>query len=183
MSRHWHTVRDLVIERNLHVLADIGVLRGRSPGRIIDASGNIVQQYWLIDPWKEYTPPNEGRGRFTEVSGDGHLLGCSQATMDRFYHRKCRQMVRCSQLRVVRMRSLEAVRMFPNAFFDLIYIDALHYYDDVLADLKAWLPKVRSGGIFSGHDYPYEDVKRAVHEVVGQENITEGCHGAWFTEI
>ena len=36
---------------------------------------------------------------------------------------------------------------------DFLYIDADHSYEGVLADLDAWVPHVRSGGLILGDDY------------------------------
>lgn len=36
---------------------------------------------------------------------------------------------------------------------DFVFLDANHYLDHVRADLAAWWPRVRPGGIFCGHDY------------------------------
>ena len=50
----------------------------------------------------------------------------------------------------------------------MIYIDGSHEYQDVLDDIKSWYPKVKSGGIMYGDDYPYFDgVRRAVDEYFG----------------
>ena len=65
----------------------------------------------------------------------------------------------------------EAARAIPDGSLDCIFVDASHGYADVLNDLKVWSPKVRSGGIVSGHDYettalgwpPENGVKEAVH--------------------
>lgn len=51
--------------------------------------------------------------------------------------------------------SVEAAKQFEDGYFDFVYIDALHDYKSVLADLEAWYPKVRKGGMLSGHDYQY----------------------------
>jgi len=58
--------------------------------------------------------------------------------------------------------SVEAAKQFPDKFFDYIYIDGAHDYDNVINDLTAWYPKIKTGGIFSGHDWWYSDVRRAV---------------------
>lgn len=36
---------------------------------------------------------------------------------------------------------------------DLLFIDAGHKYDEVLADYRAWAPKVKPGGVIAFHDY------------------------------
>jgi hypothetical protein len=58
---------------------------------------------------------------------------------------------------------------------DLIFIDATHSYEAAIADIRAWTPHVRKGGILCGHDYcpAWPGVKRAVQETGGfQVNAT-----------
>ena len=52
--------------------------------------------------------------------------------------------------------TLEAARRFPDGYFDWIYLDATHTYGAARADLEAWYPKVRVGGLVSGHDYQFQ---------------------------
>ena len=51
-----------------------------------------------------------------------------------------------------------------DSSLDWVYLDADHSYAGCLADLIAWVPKVRYGGIVSGHDYnaPQYGVTKAV---------------------
>ena len=54
--------------------------------------------------------------------------------------------------------------------FDMIFIDAMHTYEDVKADIARWWPRVRAGGVFVGHDYRHNDfkgVEQAFDEVFG----------------
>lgn len=52
---------------------------------------------------------------------------------------------------------------------DFAYIDASHTYENVLADIRAWLPRVKRGGWIGGHDYNWKfpGVIRAVFEELG----------------
>jgi hypothetical protein len=49
--------------------------------------------------------------------------------------------------------SERAAALFPDASIDWVHLDARHGYDDVIADIAAWRPKVRPGGWLSGDDY------------------------------
>ena len=49
--------------------------------------------------------------------------------------------------------SVEAAKQFEDDYFDFVYIDANHVYEEVIADLEAWYPKIRKGGMLAGHDY------------------------------
>lgn len=70
---------------------------------------------------------------------------------------KANALLNCSfaqeRIGVVQQRSIEAAKEFTDGFFDWGYIDALHDCDSVFADMEAWWPKLRVGGLFSGDDY------------------------------
>jgi predicted O-methyltransferase YrrM len=75
------------------------------------------------------------------------------------------------QFRLLRTDSISAHMTVKNDSLDWVYIDAAHDYASVKADIAAWAPKVREGGIIAGHDYRDEDwlgdpygVKSAVDE-------------------
>ena len=54
--------------------------------------------------------------------------------------------------------------------FGLVFIDAMHTKDDVLADIKRWMPSVRfPDGVIAFHDYGHDHfpgVKQAVDEAM-----------------
>jgi predicted O-methyltransferase YrrM len=55
-------------------------------------------------------------------------------------------------VRTLVMPSAEAAGIVRDAAFDLVFIDADHSYASTLHDVRAWLPKVKPGGILCGHD-------------------------------
>src|SRR5574337_475147 len=95
----------------------------------------------------------------------------------------------------MQMTSEQASNSFDDNSLDFVFIDAGHEYEDVISDIKYWFPKVRSGGIISGHDYndtPYvtgvnktlpvdahPGVIRAVNESFGEKNITLPSGSVW----
>jgi len=56
--------------------------------------------------------------------------------------------------------------MFDDGSLFFVFIDGSHHYEDVAADLAAWEPKIRKGGLFAGHDHTesFPGVQRAVRE-------------------
>ena len=69
--------------------------------------------------------------------------------------------------------SVERAKEFEDEYFDWIYIDADHTKEAVLDDITAWYPKLKKGGIISGHDcfceptneaYAFFDVEGALEE-------------------
>lgn len=49
--------------------------------------------------------------------------------------------------------STDIAKTFADNFFDWIYIDAMHDYQNFKKDLNNWWSKLRDGGLFSGDDY------------------------------
>ena len=75
------------------------------------------------------------------------------------------------------MRSTEQIAQEIDAgSLDLAFIDADHSYERIFADIRAWLPKVKTGGVLCGHDYgssagDHAGVKQAVHQRIGLDKI------------
>jgi predicted O-methyltransferase YrrM len=66
----------------------------------------------------------------------------------------------------IRGRSVEVGSQFRNPI-DLLFVDADHSYEAVMADLAAWLPLLRPGGSLILHDSGWADgVQRAIREIV-----------------
>lgn len=82
--------------------------------------------------------------------------------------------------------SVDVAANFPDASIDFVFIDAAHDYPNVRADLCAWLPKVKHGGIIAGHDYGdgWPMVRVAVQEVLSWRNVEERADSVfWFKNI
>jgi predicted O-methyltransferase YrrM len=73
--------------------------------------------------------------------------------------------------------SISLAETIPDESLDFVFIDADHSYQAVKKDIEAWFPKVKKGGIVSGHDY-YQSrsgqlgVIKAVDEFVAKHKYT-----------
>ena len=47
---------------------------------------------------------------------------------------------------LIRTESVKAAALFSDASLDWVFVDGLHTYEGVVADILAWLPKLRSPG-------------------------------------
>jgi hypothetical protein len=77
--------------------------------------------------------------------------------------------------------SSKASNYFDDESVDVIFIDAGHTYESVKNDIVSWLPKIKKGGVISGHDYREswkDDVIKAVNEILGKPDFIE--NDCWF---
>ena len=82
-------------------------------------------------------------------------------------------------INVIKSKSQECDARFSDDFFDFIYIDGSHYYEDVKQDIIKYLPKLKKTGTFAGHDWQSEDIRKAVGETLGLQNI-KTVHNTWI---
>jgi predicted O-methyltransferase YrrM len=77
----------------------------------------------------------------------------------------------------IRTDSVSASKMYSDESLDAIFIDADHGYESVKADILAWMPKVKTGGILAGHDYicTHSGVIQAVDEIIQSPEIIRDC--------
>jgi len=86
----------------------------------------------------------------------------------------------------IKNRSVEASKLFEDNYFDFVYIDAGHIYEEVKEDIIAWKDKVKKGGLFGGHDYHTGDsngVIKAVGSFFSIKDIKIYEDSSWIVEI
>jgi hypothetical protein len=111
----------------------------------------------------------------------GYRDHVSQAKLDGFY-KVARKRVKPYDCTLIREWSVDAARQFDDASLDFVYIDGNHDFANVVKDLAAWSPKVRKGGIISGHDF-YRGTRRpSTTHVVQAVTGWTGCYeiAPWF---
>ena len=82
----------------------------------------------------------------------------------------------------VMAESVLAASLVPDQKLDFVFIDADHRFEAVVADIRAWLPKVKVGGVLAGHDWcTYESVRRAVEQELSGRFTPEG--NCWVARL
>lgn len=103
-----------------------------------------------------------------------------------------RNVMGCNVEDVVTLMVGESTRvasLFPDQSLTFVFLDAKHDYDHFKADLLAWLPKVRPGGMIAGDDVGVPDEK--VHVWPDIQRVLDEClpgwrwekHDAWSYEV
>ncbi len=82
----------------------------------------------------------------------------SQAELDKQYNDFKTLVSDKSFVKIYRDYSYNAVKEFPDEYFDFIFIDADHTYEGCKRDILDWYPKVKKGGVLCGHDYVHRRV-------------------------
>lgn len=146
---------------------EVGTWLGRSAAfmavEVINSKKNI--ELHVVDTWNgdpgipattEFMKAHNGRKLFEENMRKGGVL-------DRFT--------------VHQNDSVKAAADFADRSIDFCFIDGSHGHPAVVADIKAWLPKVKVGGVLAGHDYSdsFVGVKHAVQDCFGDDFQVAGA--------
>jgi hypothetical protein len=90
-----------------------------------------------------------------------------------------------NRLEVLYGDSVKMAEKVKDASLDFVFIDADHRYESVMADLKAWVPKVKEDGTISGHDYNhprFPGVTKAVVECFGDQHHDVNFDFIWYAK-
>jgi hypothetical protein len=123
---------------NVERAVEVGVWRG-------DYSRFIIEHlqpkcFWGVDPYEIY---NDFPDPDDFASPD---------SLEQLYHATLKRYDGWDA-NLIRSTSVDAAEQFEDNSIDFVYLDGDHVYAAVRADIAAWWPKIKPGGILSGHDY------------------------------
>lgn len=122
-------------------VVEVGSWKGRTTAALLNACPGTV---WAVDHFK----------------GSPAEAGLPNGAIGETYDEFMANVGHYPNLCVLRMPSVEASHRIVRA--DMIFLDADHQYESVLADLKAWAPK--AGKLLCGHDRDWPGVERALKD-------------------
>ena len=151
---HGQKILSLVEQHRPHVCVELGTWQGASAipvARSIQRWGGTLT---CVDTWSGQLNEDGGSlaGKMPVM-----LLSCARAMVEAGVG---------ANVRLIPATTRDAAKVWSEPI-DYLYVDADHSYEGVLADLLAWAPHVRCGGLILGDDYDnaiYPGVKEAWDE-------------------
>lgn len=149
------------------VIVEIGVWHGRSTHAL--AEGNVCQPNGVIYAvdWFQGAPTDPcqcEQVRNAGTNGQGVLARAA-------FRRNLETYLRDGRVQLWELESTAAARRYAQYLIegrlrsmDLLFIDGSHDTASLCADLDAWLPCLRSGGVLLLHDRNYPSVQSAVRD-------------------
>lgn len=120
--------------------AEVGVAAGLFSRQIL--RGWAGRRLTLIDCWQAQDP-----GEYCDISN-------TDAAVQDANRRQVEALAQAdSRAELLPAFTPQAAAHFADESLDFVYLDANHSYLAVRADLRAWYPKVKVGGLLCGHDY------------------------------
>lgn len=111
----------------------------------------------------------------------GEYFYCTTMKSKRLWERRIRPYI--SRMTIFNMMSHDAAPQVKDKSLDFVFIDADHSYEHVIEDIRDWAPKVKPGGMVSGHDYGHPEfpgVEQAVREYFGNNFGLVHSDWIWF---
>ncbi len=124
--------------------AEVGVAKGDHAAHILARCAPSVLH--LIDPWLH-------QDRADYQTADHNLPKDQQDDRYNAVLKRFAPEIRSGQVVVHRAKSLDAVSTIAEGSLDAVYVDGMHTFDAVLADLEAWRTRLRPGGVLIGDDH------------------------------
>ena len=137
--------------------AELGVWQGGLLQGLMEAS-SVDLTMIAVDTWE----PTFSPVKKNIETGETDLSGKDMEAAKRMVNLIVRAYE--PRIQVIQLDTVAAAAYVPDASLDFVFVDADHRTASVLADINAWMPKLKSSGWMTGHDIHWPSVKRAVDQ-------------------
>jgi hypothetical protein len=153
-------------ELGFKIGVEVGVERGRYSGILCKEIPGVT--LYGVDPWETY---------------DGYIDYKDQQQLSDFREIAMERLKGFPNFIPIKEYSVQASKRFKDDSLDFVYLDGNHMLQAVIEDLNIWIPKLRVGGIISGHDYVprWKSSKRCIQVIEAVKAYTAANDiGPWF---
>lgn len=121
--------------------AELGVHKGRFARRLFDVLG--PEELHLIDPWwlRGKKAWSWGKGKRSVFDAFGKVL------------RRFESELVAGTVKIHIGYDMDALPLFPDHFFDWVYLDTSHTYEQTAVELELLSRKVKEDGFIAGDDW------------------------------
>lgn len=161
----WMTFKELTwlyeMSKTMNTIVEVGSWKGRSTHALLSGCKGTV---YAVDTWEGSKDEKDDTNWMAKRED---IFSMFQANTQSF-----------SNLKIVRKTSLDAANQFEDNSVDAVFIDAGHTYEEVKADIGAWIPKAKK--IICGHDFlpnVWMGVIQAVEEKFGKVKVNDTIWG------
>jgi predicted O-methyltransferase YrrM len=144
---YYHVISGIINEKNYRRGAELGVAFGGHAEHIL--KNTDIEKLYGVDLYENYSETTDAffwNGIKYQQNNYDDLYNFTLNRMSPFEER----------FSLIRKTTTEAASDV-NEELDFVFIDALHTDEGVTEDLNYWFPKVRRGGMISGHDYNHSN--------------------------
>lgn len=147
------------------LVAEIGVHKGFFTNCILHQ--NQPEKLHLIDPWFLIGKEWDWGEKYNHLMGNKSTVDALIGILD--YYRK--ELIEGKLMLHVGW-SEEVLAQFEDDYFDWVYLDTSHEYEETLRELEILKSKVKATGVIAGDDLGFPKVEKAVKEFAKKEDYT-----------
>jgi hypothetical protein len=163
-SLYYDVIPSIINRFSLKTIAEIGVaFAGHLEAILLNTK---IEKAYAIDPYLLFDTSTDSfsfeNQNYTQANYD-ELFLFAKSRLDVFGDRAS----------FIKDTSTNASKTIEDDSLDIVFIDGEHTFEALKDDIKNWEPKVKKGGVISGHDYGhgnFQDVKRFIDEWVNENN-------------
>lgn len=160
----WDVIADLIEENGWQIGAELGVYQGQTFFHLLDRFSRL--HLIGVDHWERTPGPVQDR----------------ETGFASYEHKPMEDYARDVKIRAEKYngraiihhgKTWDAAADVDDETLDFVFIDASHDTASVIADIRAWRPKVKTGGALLGHDINWPSVERAVKQELSAWTIAD----------
>ena len=151
----------IIKKRDYKIGAEVGSAGGKTTGTLLSSCPDLY--LYAVDLWAPIPDAVGGGTQYKDWNFE-KLRRRFDKAVNSFSDR----------VTVLRGISWSVAGKVEDESLDFVFIDADHEYESVLKDIQAWTPKLKSGGMMSGHDTHFEGVFAAINELIPNWKATGG---------